>query len=276
MPYTFGGAASDDQVTSLPFGLGGTATLFLVYGWWRPTALNAGNGYWSIGNTLGASVDAATGEITLTSDNTSDGIYDTTTVSMAVDEWRFLAFFFTGVNTGPALTWKVWAGTIDTAPVSHALTTISAPTGNFTGSTSLYFGNLGTSAGAAFDGDLAHCGIVGSSAGAATNIFGIATSGTVTAAEEEFIYQSMVLPLWAGQFPKRLINLPNNSYHEHHRMDNPVHTVGGINMFYRTAQDDSHQSVPTAITINGATNSANGAPRAYPSHPLHNAGGYLL
>lgn len=206
MAYTFGGGTGDDILCSLAnFMAPGSGQAFLITGWWRPTTLTAaaGRGLWSAGSGAHtATIDTTTSELRLKTDNaTTDGEWTTSGVGLATDTWSFLAFLLSTLNGTPSAAWRVWAGTLGTPPVAVTVTNAVAPSGNFTGSTQLYLGNVGTGT-LAFQGDIDAVSalVPNASASATLHPFGVAAFGAVSAGEEQFIYNRFVLPAWHG-FP---------------------------------------------------------------------------
>lgn len=208
MSLTFGGATGDDVTWTSGLTLGATTRNNLVCGWWRPTTLTATRRLWSAGTIFGAEIAAATSEIVLRTDNTTDGQWTTTGAGLTLNQWQFLAFVASINNTGPAAAWRVWSGTIDTAPIECTVTQNTAPVGNFTGSGSFTIGNAGSAGTVAFQGDIAnvavftHAAVVG-----ADRPFGNAAFGAITATEAQYLYERFVLPFWLGDMT--VPNFPN-------------------------------------------------------------------
>lgn len=267
MPYTFGAGTGDDINIDTTSGPGANDSDSLIYGWWMPTTLTATRGLWSNGNVTGAEIDATTDELRLRSDTlTTDGQYTTTGVDLAIDQWKFIAFFLTCVNGGPAVTWKVWAGDIHNSPTAVTVTTATSPTGNLAASTAFTIGNKGTGT-VAFQGDIAHVGCVTAlSVGTTptTNPFNIASRGTVTADEEQFILERFVQPAWVGDLHKMWDVPPGMSAMNqgawHCNLDVEARWV----YFYLNTTGNERTQV-----INGATWSQNGAPRPHVGMAMH-------
>jgi hypothetical protein len=148
---------------------------------------------------VGAEINTTTSELRLKTDNTTDGQWTTSGVSLAVNTWHFLAFFLTCTNTGPAGAWRVWAASGTNRPTEATVSVATSPSGNFTGSTSFFIGNAGTGS-LAFQGDISRVQayITSGTTAGAQHPFGLAAHGTVTNAEAEFIYQRFVFPAWLG------------------------------------------------------------------------------
>lgn len=257
MPYTFGGGTGDDIVFTANNSIGASSRTALVTGWWRPTTLTTGRGLWSAGSVCGAEINATTDELLLRTDNTTDGTWTTTGVDLVVNEWRFIAFFLTCTNTGPAAAWRIWAGNVETAPVAVTVTAGTAPVGNFTGSAAYYAGNKGTGT-VAFQGDIADMAwlTTAGGAGATANPFSIAALGACTADEEENIYRRYVLPIWEGKIFEGLANYSQWNT----QIDLNYSALLDSSPIIRTPGNGAISSF-VAPTINGATISLNGSPR---------------
>ncbi len=131
-------------------------------------------------------------------DNTTDGMWETTDANITVNKWWFIAWQSATENTTVAGQWRVWVGDIDTAPTARTVVNTTARSGNYTSGTTLYIGNRGTTSQSFFGG----IGWVSSLVvnGAAINCYStIATSGAIDAAQELNIYNRWVLPMWLGQ-----------------------------------------------------------------------------
>ena len=254
MPAIFGAATTDD-ITITTVNIHTTATISLVYGWWRPTTLTATRGLWSNGNIIGAEIDATTDELRLRTDNTTDGQWTTAGVDLAVGEWKFIACVRSSLSGTPSAAWRVWAGDITTAPVEATVTNAIAPVGNFVGGASFFLGNKGT-ASLAFQGEISNAGEIGSSdtAGITTHPFGIAAYGAITNAEAAWIYEQFVLPAWSGDYSFAHINRTSSVEHWHLSCDPLFAAVGEVRNSATVLQ-------PAAVTVNGATYSDTRDPR---------------
>lgn len=262
MAYTFGGGTGDDLTFGVGLSFGTNSNAQFVAGWWRPTTLTATRGLWSAGNVWGAEIDTTTDELRLRSDNTTDGQWTTTGVDLAVNEWKFLAFLITQTNTGPAVAWKVWAGTIDTPPVAVTVTQAVAPAGNNVGSSNFYLGNKGTGT-VAFQGDignaLVHCS--GATNTAQLHPFGLAAAGVISAEAEALVLSRHVLPFWRGEVfasrgpaPASGFNTGATERMHHISMD----MLPQVRFLNRSDTTTLSGLIPT---INGATYSQNREPR---------------
>jgi len=260
VPYTFGAGTGDDITWSNRVALGSNGTSAIVCGWWYPTTLTATRGLWSGGNTVGAEIDATTDELRLRTDNTTDGQWTTTGVDLVVNEWKFIAFLGTFLNGTPTASWRVWAGSIQSAPIECTVTGAVAPVGNFVGSNSFYLGNKGTGT-LAFQGAIGDAGyaITSSTGGASFHPFSIATIGTISNLEAEFVYQRFVLPFWLGRGWT-----PDGPLRA--RMSVATDDIAYActsNQFQvrRYNNGDATNFSGVTPTINGATYSQNGTPR---------------
>ena len=268
MPYTFGAGTGDDITFTANVSLGGNGSGGLICGWWYPTTLTATRGLWSRATIFGAEIDTTTSEIRLRTDNTTDGQWTTTGAELATQKWSFLAFFYSLNNTGPTAGWRVWMGTIDTAPVALTITQATAPVGNFaTGGGAITIGNKGTGT-LAFQGDIANFGYYATqAANGSTNPFALATHGTVTADIENHVYRRLVLPYWLGNgwtvggVPRLTGNFSTSATEAGFvDLDRLVPVVE------RYMDNPAATNTSLVTTINGATRSLNGAPRPNTVH----------
>lgn len=261
MAYTFGAGTGDDITWQNQGSPGGNLSTSLICGWWYPTTLTATRGLWSTGNVFGAEIDATTDELRLRTDNTTDGQWTTTGVDLAVNNWKFIAFFNTCSNTGPAAAWRVWAGSIDSAPVECTVTNAVSPVGNFVSNSSFYLGNKGTGT-LAFQGDIGDCGyLLTTTAGASVNPFSIAAVGAVTNTEAQFIYERFVLPFWMGQGWWQCGVLPYHGTLTVTTFDAAYACTSGLFQIRRAQYSSASVFSGVTPTINGATWSQNGSPR---------------
>jgi hypothetical protein len=202
MSYTFGAAATDDIAFTLPISLGGDNRACLVLGWWYPTTLTAGRGYWGAGSIFGAEVDATTSEIRLRTDNaTTDGEWVTSGAGIVVDQWHFLAFLSATENTTVAGDWRVWVATGSTAPRIMTPAVSVARNGNYTASNAFTVGNKGTTS-AAFQGDIGWVSVLNMASADSVGSRGfprIAASGVITDAEAEDVGRRWVYPIYCGR-----------------------------------------------------------------------------
>lgn len=204
MSRTFGGATSNNVNFVLPLTIGGTTRMALVAGWWYPTTLTAGRGYWGCGGTVGAEIGATTSEIVLRTQNaTTSGVWTTSGAGIVTNEWVFLAFFGTFLNSGSR--WRIWKGSIDTAPVQVGglATPTTAPSGNLTGQSTIALGNRGTGTTVSWIGDIGNVTVLqqGGSVASIPGPMGISSNyGTITVAEEDQLQNLYVRPIWSGNY----------------------------------------------------------------------------
>lgn len=263
MPYTFGAAVGDDITWSGATTIGAVSRGTIVTGWWRPTTLTAGRGYWSAANAgFSCRVDTTTSDLRLvTGGATTPGEWTAASAGVVVDEWHFIAVF-ANLGTTTLTAWRAWVGTPGTAPTELTITNAVAQVGNHTGSTAFYVGNRGTG-NFAFQGDAANVTVLATSAGggAASHPFGVATLGTTTNNEAQYVYERFVCPAWEGDYG-RLLTTHHATLDTYHWTGDPLGSPTYGN------SRSSAALAPIAATVSGATVSANGAPRPA-IHPLH-------
>lgn len=197
MAWTFGAANTNRFGLTTAVTIGATSRTSLVCGWWKPTTLTAGLGYWSIDAGLFARIATTTSEIELGTNNTTDGRWTTSDASIVVDQWYFIAFMLSTLNTGPAAAWRVWLGTELNAPVELTVTQNTAPAGNFTGANTFVAGNVSNSGTVSFIGDISDFSVIAQS----TNTSGplrTAAFGAITQNEADLVRYRVVLPIWSG------------------------------------------------------------------------------
>jgi len=254
--YTFGAGTGDDINWAATVSFGANSRAHLVCGWFFPTTLTAGRGYWSAGNIIGVEVDSTTSELRLRTDNTTDGQWTTTGAGITVNEWVFIAVFGTFNNSGPSAEWRVWIGRIGQAPVEVTVTQAVAPAGNFAASSSWTIGNKGTGT-LSFQGDISDVVYITTSGAAAVDqMFFIETYGSAPQAAADLILERFVRPIWMGELMppggRKADSVADAVYWPG--------SVGGVGLrcTYR-ATDEQPFVVPT---INGATVSENRGPRS--------------
>lgn len=260
MPYTFGAGATNRVSHTLPIPIGPTARTSLVCGWWRPTTLTSTRGLWSAGSIYGAEINTTTDELRLRTDNTTDGQWTTTGVDLAVNEWKFLAFMLSCLNGTPSAAWRVWAGSIETAPQPVTVTLATTPVGNFgtSGAGTFYIGNKATGS-LAFQGDIADVTTISSLQPiGAPHIFGQAAHGAITDAEALWVYETMVLPIWLGDIASQFDLLG-----KYHSINSTSITHCSLDELAVVRHNSDTATTVEALpsTITGATPSLNGAPR---------------
>lgn len=199
MSFTCGAATTDDISCTFQ-NLGATGVQCIMAGWVKPTTLTAGRGVVGAGTSYEAAIGATTSELLLRTDNTTDGQWTTTGVGLTVGQWKFIAIANSCTNTGPASAWRVWSGTSETPPVECTVTQTVAPVGNFVGSSAVTLGNKGGAGVLAFQGEIGTWVLHRAASTSATSSIPLATGGTITASEAEFIFQRYVARIWKGEW----------------------------------------------------------------------------
>lgn len=174
-------------------------SVFLICGWWRPTTLTAGAGLWSFGSPGGARIASTTSEISLHTGNaTTNGEWITSSAGLTINTWSFLAFFYTGNDTGPTDIWKVWScNNLETPPISRTITQVVAPVGNHTNGSNIFcVGNVGNGGTQAFQGQVASMQLYQGSQATRGSFRLSGTSGVLSSSEEDYIYRTFILPAW--------------------------------------------------------------------------------
>jgi hypothetical protein len=196
LAYTFGATTTDALSAGLGIGSAGNSSPAFVCGWFNPSTLTATRRYFSFGTTCGVEVDTTTSELRITTQNaTTNGVWTTSGAGIVTSKWQFIAVLFNCNNTGPAATITVWVGDQENRPAAITVNSATAPVGNFTSTSTLFIGNL--SAGSvAFQGDIENLTYLAQSAVGVSTLFSIATAGTTTATEQQFILERIVLPRW--------------------------------------------------------------------------------
>jgi len=211
MGWTFGAGTGDDASLNIT-SVGASGTIAYGSCWVYPTTLTATRSICSVGAVWVVQIDTTTSELRLITDNTTDGQWTTTGAGLALNTWTFLAWIASPLNTGPVCAWRVWAGTLNTPPTELTVTNAVAPVGNFTGGTTLTWGNRGGSGTVAFQGQLENCvfGAFNGTISDRLSPFTIAAAGTITQIEADFIRDRYVRPNWKGDlYPQQFIsNLP--------------------------------------------------------------------
>lgn len=203
MPYTFGGVVGSRATFTVSPTMGASGSAGVFTGWFRPTTLTATRRYFSAGSIFGAEVASTTSEITLRTDNTTDGQWTTSGAGITTNKWYFIAIMWSTNNTGPAAAWRVWIGTEDTPPVEVTVTQNTAPVGNFTGSGTLTFGNTGAN-NVSYQGDLAEQSLL-----TITTLgwLGLtSTAGTITQGEADRVLTNYVQHMWRGDVHRAIEN----------------------------------------------------------------------
>lgn len=263
MPYTFGAATTDDITwTAGSSGFGNGVHTFAC-GWFYPTTLTAGRTYFSYGNVASLTIAPTTSEFRVITDGTVDGVWDTTGAGIVVSKWQFIALLATMTATGMAAAFRVWVGDGITRPVAFTPAVVTAPTVAFTGSTSRTVGNKGTGS-LAFQGDIGWAVLAAQANATALRNPIHQTSGSISADEELLCYNSLVYPLWRGEWPFELflgsLNCPTFNV-SHVPLYQPGNTCDQVS---------SNTTVPPlAVTTNGATQTLNEPPIRLPRGSLY-------
>ena len=263
MAWTFGTGTGDDASLNIT-SIGASGTIFYGSCWVYPTTLTATRAIWSIGNNWTMRIDATTSELRFISDNTTDGEWTTTGASLATNTWTFLAWLASPLNTGPTCAWRAWAGTLETSPQELTITNAVAPVGNFTGGTSLTWGNRGGSGTVAFQGALENCvfGAFNGTISATLSPFAIAAAGTITQNEADLIRDRYVRPMWLGDlypYEKARAGLPaTNSGLNYYVTRMNLGAQSLMELAFRAATGNP---VGGMTALNGATASATRGPR---------------
>lgn len=204
MPAVFGANTGDDfkPGDAITLAAGGAQ---LVFGWFYPTTLTAGKGYWGhTSATHNAAVDAATDEIAFTfARTTTDALWSSTDADITVNNWWFIAMFCRGTGAAWMLPPALWVGTPTLPPTARTVTQTVAGSGTVQASgTALGFGNTGPSDANAFEGDIGHVGQIHvfNESDPLANVFQLnnVSSSALTTEESDFIYRTFVVPTWFG------------------------------------------------------------------------------
>lgn len=162
-----------------------------VAGWFRPTALTAGNVYWRSSTTASYTLQVAstTSELTFILPLTTTSRQVTTnSAGIAVDTWHFIVCVVSGSST---VSQWIFVGTENTPPQSLSLTTNTAGSGNSPSTVRDITLGSGGSAGTYFSGQI-------------SQIFNYSVaSDTTIVPTTDFLLDRFVLPLWAGTFDFR-------------------------------------------------------------------------
>ena len=272
MPYTFGGATTNsvDLTGAISFITAGQDRSILTWMWVMPTTLTAGRKLWGGGATTGVEIDTTTTQLRLKLDHaTTDGVWTTSDAGLAVDKWSFIATFVTVDGAAPGLgaEWRVWAGSVDTAPQELTVTGVTGVAGNVSSVASAIIGN--SSGSLSFQGDIAeygHCLCGYTSSVAPHPPFYLASAASVTDAEAGAIYRRMVLPLWEGKgFPEHLFPVETEGLTAGGELTHILLSQGPAAIRRATGSNANVRYTPT---ISGAVVSQNGHPRPNASAPI--------
>lgn len=265
MPYTYGGVVGSRCQWTASLTQGGNGGLGVMTGWFLPTTLTATRRYFAYGAVFGARVASTTSEIEMLTDNaTTDGVRTTSGCGMVVDQWQFLAFIWAVSNTGPASNWRVYRGTVDTAPTEVTVNNTTAPVGNLTGSTTVGIGNDQNNS-TAFQGDIAHCSLFTTTTTGVSGPLGISAATTITQAEADRIRDTWIMPLWLGRPDLAFLNRTTATFEfSYWPAEGP-----GANV-YRVSYNGVAPFI--APTLTSSVVSTNGPPRPTIGHPLYGPG----
>lgn len=217
MPAVFGAGVGDDfkpgDATSWSSGV---ATF--VFGWFYPTTLTAGRGYWGCtSGTTHARVATATDEIDFVFNRTTtDAVWSSTDADITVNNWWHISAFFRSSGSAWMLPPNVWIGTPTSPPVAKTVTSSTAGSGSTSSSaTALGFGNTGPSDSNAFEGDIGHVGQMHhfNESTPTLNFFLVdgVSSSALTTEETEHIYRTYVIPTWQGDIGRYQSGLMHNA-----------------------------------------------------------------
>lgn len=205
MSIVFGAGNNNRWTTPLNSVFNQLDSGLLVTGWWYPTTLTAGRGYWAGTAAVTVTIGATTSQLTMVTNCGTDGSY-TADAGIVVDKWQFIAIFFTRGDLVTEETFKVWVGDETTVPTAKTVTTNAVAAGAITSGTLFVLGNTTNTANLSFQGSISQVSLLSSAiATVASSQWGISTYGSVTADEEDFLLNRFVLPLYYGQVP-RFIN----------------------------------------------------------------------
>lgn len=290
MPLTFGAGTGDDVNASL-IDIG-PSNLGLFFGWFYPTTLTAGRGYfgWADTTTRVIISSAATDRIRVQLQRvTTDRVVDFNSAGIVTNAWQWICILLWG---GTTTVWNdplCWVGTESKPPVNVGTATqVTAGAGNAqaSGGTTVTIGNTNAAATNAFQGDICHFGLVLESSGAVNTLddsdafTGIQWGGSVDTATNAALLQRLLIPLWAGRY-EILMDGGLNPYKGPGGARTQASSQNVVYLLESTSQTNplptcrSQQGV--ALTINGATTATRGAPRRsmglYPGRTAPSMGG---
>jgi|694.fasta_scaffold86881_5 hypothetical protein len=208
MAWRMGGSTGNRFNVSNSVSIGATSRTALISGWWRPTTLTAGLGYWSVDTALFARIHTTTSEIELSTNNVTDGKWTTSGANIVADQWRFMAFMLSTLNGTPSAAWRVWVGSELNAPTEVTVNLGTAPAGNFTGGAGVIFGQIGSGGAVSFVGDLSDCAVIAQTVNTSGPLR-TAAFGAITQPEANLVKERVVWPLWLGNpFPPEVCAMP--------------------------------------------------------------------
>lgn len=209
-----GGATGHRFNVSNSVSIGATSRTALICGWWKPTTLTAGLGYWSVDTALFARIATTTSEIQVGTNNVTDGLWTTSGAGIVVGQWHFIAFMLSTLNGTPSAAWRIWVGTELNAPTEVTVNIGTTPAGNFTGGSGVIFGQIGSAGTVSFIGDLSDCAVIAQST-ATSGPLRTAAFGAITQPEADLVKERVVWPMWLGDpFPPDVCAMPlgNGTY----------------------------------------------------------------
>jgi len=203
--YTFGAATTDKIAGSTAFGFGANSSAFLIAGWWYPTTLTSGRGYFGMagGNTF-IGVGTTTSEIRLLNDRTVDSVRQTSGAGIVINQWHFIAVV-ASLSSGGTPAYRVWVGLNGASPVEVTVSSVTAGSGSGVNSAGKTIGNTGTAGSASWQGRIGQVTWMQKATAQPLTLFPFATAGTITQPEADRIFSTIVLPLYRGQVPTHLI-----------------------------------------------------------------------
>lgn len=267
MPYTFGAVNTDDISMPVVSAVIGPTVSGLLTCWVYPTTITAGRAIFGFGNNIGRIAHSSTAneiDVILPTGGT-DGTWTSSGLSLSTNTWRFLAIAWSAV-AGPTMDVKLWAGDGVNPPVAVTITQAVAPTGTFTSASTATIGSGAASVSIAFQGDLAQFDLFTTSTAAGANHpFGQSAYGAFSAESEALLLSRFVLPLWEGRYLRRNLGqiVNNTTSSQHISVD-----LTPLGAAYRLVQTTSANESVAALTVNGATVSAQGCPRPRFGHAV--------
>jgi len=209
MATTFGGTTGDDITHTLggTSSNGASSSCQLVTGWWYPTTLTSGRTYRSLSASHSIRIDSTTSEIDVTVDRaTTDAVWTSTTAGLVVDAWNFLALLIS-MSSGGAPTMRLWTSPNGQIPTEKAIALAVAGSGAGTATGAVAIGNTGSAGINAWQGDVGQVHTMHSSS--PDGVLPHATAGTITQEEADRIFNTLVLPLFLGDFPNLFVRGSN-------------------------------------------------------------------
>lgn len=261
MPYTFGGANTDDLTLPVVTSITGPSVSGMLLAWVFPTTLTPGRGLAGFGNNLGRIlVSATSGEIDVAlGAGTTDGVWTSSGLALTADTWRFLAIAWTAI-AGPTMEVRLWAGDGVTPPEPVTMAQAIAPVGTFSSQTTMTIGSTATSSSLAWQGDIGPLDVISTNiAAGATHPFGQTAYGAFATESVDMMFSRFVRPIWEGSYRHapvgRVVN--NTTSMQHVSLD--MLLQGAAARHIQTSSANESIGIPT---YNGATVSARAAPRA--------------